>query len=68
MADFYSARSGTIPPLPWTNSAPPLSLASTAPTRSAAAALSEFRVMVLIAVGYFQPVTRGELSKIFGKE
>ena len=42
--------------------------ASTAPTRSAAAALSEFEAMVLTAVGYFQPVTRGELSKIFGKE
>lgn len=42
--------------------------ASTAPTRSAAAALSEFEAMVLMAVGYFQPVTRGELSKIFGKE
>ena len=24
--------------------------------------------MVLMAVGYFQPVTRGDLSKIFGKE
>jgi chromosome segregation and condensation protein ScpB len=24
--------------------------------------------MVLMAVGYFQPVTRGELSKIFGRE
>jgi len=24
--------------------------------------------MVLMAVGYFQPVTRGELSKVFGKE
>jgi chromosome segregation and condensation protein ScpB len=24
--------------------------------------------MVLMAVGYFQPITRGELSKIFGKE
>jgi len=23
--------------------------------------------MVLLAVGYFQPITRGELSKIFGK-
>jgi len=23
--DFYAARSGTIPPLPWTNFAPPLS-------------------------------------------
>lgn len=42
--------------------------ASTAPTRSAAAALSEFEAMVLMAVGYFQPVTRGELSKVFGKE
>lgn len=42
--------------------------ASAAPTRSASAALSEFEAMVLMAVGYFQPVTRGELSKIFGKE
>jgi len=42
--------------------------ASSAPTRSASAALSEFEAMVLMAVGYFQPVTRGELSKIFGKE
>lgn len=25
MDDFYAARSGTIPPLPWTNFAPPLS-------------------------------------------
>ena len=24
--------------------------------------------MVLMAVGYFQPITRSELSKIFGKE
>jgi segregation and condensation protein B len=42
--------------------------ASTAPTRGGAAALSEFEAMVLMAVGYFQPVTRSELSKIFGKE
>lgn len=42
--------------------------ASSAPTRGGAAALSEFEAMVLMAVGYFQPVTRGELSKIFGKE
>ncbi|BCH62392.1 SMC-Scp complex subunit ScpB [Agrobacterium vitis] len=42
--------------------------ASTAPTRGGAAALSEFEAMVLMAVGYFQPVTRTELSKIFGKE
>ncbi len=42
--------------------------ASTAPTRAAAAALSEFEAMVLMAVGHFQPVTRSELSKVFGKE
>ena len=42
--------------------------ASSAPTRGETAALSEFEAMVLMAVGYFQPVTRGELSKIFGKE
>ncbi|QCL77364.1 MULTISPECIES: SMC-Scp complex subunit ScpB [Agrobacterium] len=42
--------------------------ASSAPTRGGAAALSDFEVMVLMAVGYFQPVTRSELSKIFGKE
>lgn len=42
--------------------------ASSAPTRGGAAALSKFEAMVLMAVGYFQPITRGELSKIFGKE
>lgn len=42
--------------------------ASAAPTRGGAAALSEFEAMVLMAVGYFQPITRGDLSKIFGKE
>lgn len=42
--------------------------ASAAPTRGAATMLSEFEAMVLMAVGYFQPVTRGELGKIFGKE
>ena len=42
--------------------------ASTAPTRGGAPALSESEAMVLMAVGYFQPVTRGELSRIFGKE
>lgn len=42
--------------------------ASSAPTRGGAAALSEFEAMVLMAIGYFQPVTRAELSKIFGKE
>ncbi|MBV1785034.1 SMC-Scp complex subunit ScpB [Hoeflea sp.] len=42
--------------------------ASQAPTRGGAAALSEFESMVLMAIAYSQPVTRGELSKIFGKE
>ncbi|PRX08516.1 UNVERIFIED_ORG: segregation and condensation protein B [Martelella mediterranea] len=41
--------------------------ASNAPTRGAATMLSEFESMVLMAVGYFQPITRAELSKIFGK-
>jgi chromosome segregation and condensation protein ScpB len=36
--------------------------------RQGTAALSEFEAMVLMAVGYFQPITRGKLSKIFGKE
>ena len=42
--------------------------ASTAPTRGGAAALSEFEAMVLMAVGYFQPITRRELGKMFGRE
>ncbi len=42
--------------------------ASQASTRSAAPALSDFEAMVLMAVAYFQPITRGDLSKIFGKE
>ncbi|WP_426124242.1 SMC-Scp complex subunit ScpB [Pararhizobium sp. PWRC1-1] len=42
--------------------------ASAAPTRSAASALSQHEAMVLMAVGYFQPVTRGELSAMFGKD
>ena len=42
--------------------------ASSAPTRSATAVLSELESMVLMAIAYFQPVTRSELSKIFGKE
>lgn len=42
--------------------------ASSAPTRSAAAVLSEFESMVMMAVGYFQPVTRNELSRVFGRE
>tara|TARA_R110002020_G_scaffold392426_1_gene602690 strand:- start:545 stop:1228 length:684 start_codon:yes stop_codon:yes gene_type:complete len=42
--------------------------ASMAPTRGGAAALSEFESMVLMSIAYFQPVTRSELSRIFGKE
>jgi segregation and condensation protein B len=42
--------------------------ASFAPTRGGAAPLSETETMVLTAVGYFQPITRAELSEIFGKE
>ncbi|MEW9613428.1 SMC-Scp complex subunit ScpB [Shinella sp. S4-D37] len=42
--------------------------ASQVPTRGAAPALSDFETMVLMAVAYFQPITRGDLSKIFGKE
>jgi segregation and condensation protein B len=42
--------------------------ASAAPTRGGTAALSEFEAMVLMSIAYSQPVTRSELSKIFGKE
>jgi len=42
--------------------------ASQAPTRGGAAALSEFEATVLMSIAYFQPLTRSELSKIFGKE
>lgn len=42
--------------------------ASQASTRSAAPALSDFEAMALMAIAYFQPITRGDLSKIFGKE
>ncbi len=42
--------------------------ASQASTRSAAPALSDFEAMVLMAIAYFQPITRSDLSKIFGKE
>ena len=42
--------------------------ASAAPTRGGGAELSEFESMVLMAIAYFQPITRAELSKIFGKE
>lgn len=42
--------------------------ASAAPTRGGAAALSDAEAMVLVAIGYNQPITRGELSTIFGRE
>ncbi|MBX9459695.1 MAG: SMC-Scp complex subunit ScpB [Rhizobium sp.] len=42
--------------------------ASQASTRSSSASLSEHEAAVLMAIAYLQPVTRGELSKIFGKE
>jgi len=42
--------------------------AAQAPTRSGVARLSEQEAAVLMAIAYLQPVTRGELSKIFGKE
>lgn len=42
--------------------------ASAAPTRAGAAALSEFEAMVLMAIAYSQPITRSEVSKIFGRE
>lgn len=42
--------------------------ASSAPTRGEATILSEFEALVLTAVGYLQPITRSELSKVFGKE
>lgn len=41
--------------------------AAGAPTR-ATADLTTGEAAVLMAIGYFQPVTRAELSKIFGKE
>ncbi|WP_244611190.1 SMC-Scp complex subunit ScpB [Ensifer sp. M14] len=42
--------------------------ASQAPTRSGGARLSEHEAAVLMAIAYLQPVTRGELSKVFGKD
>jgi len=42
--------------------------ASQASTGGGAPALSDFEAMVLVAIAYFQPITRGDLSKIFGKE
>ena len=42
--------------------------ASQASTGGGAPALSDFEAMLLMAIAYFQPITRGDLSKIFGKE
>ena len=42
--------------------------AAQAPTRGGSPMLSDFEAMVLMAIAYFQPITRGDLSKIFGKE
>nr|WP_325265923.1 SMC-Scp complex subunit ScpB [uncultured Rhizobium sp.] len=42
--------------------------ASQASTRSVTASLSENEAVVLAAIAYLQPVTRGELSTMFGKE
>lgn len=42
--------------------------ASQAPTRSSSVSLSEHEAAVLAAIAYLQPVTRGELSNMFGKE
>jgi segregation and condensation protein B len=39
-----------------------------APTRSFSVSLSEHEAAVLAAIAYLQPVTRGELSKMFGRE
>jgi len=46
----------------------PVIRASAVPTRGPSTALSDFEAMVLMAIAYFQPITRGDLSKIFGKE
>ncbi|MCJ7995264.1 SMC-Scp complex subunit ScpB [Rhizobium cremeum] len=46
----------------------PIIRASFAPTRSISANLSEHEAAVLMAIAYFQPVTRAELMKVFGKE
>ncbi len=42
--------------------------ASSLPIRSPSPMLSEFEAMVLMAIGYLQPLTRAELSEVFGKE
>jgi len=42
--------------------------AAQAPTRSSSVSLSEHEAAVLVAIAYLQPVTRRELSTMFGKE
>jgi segregation and condensation protein B len=42
--------------------------ASQISTRSSSASLSEHEAAVLMAIAYLQPVTRGDLSSMFGKE
>ncbi|TAW69515.1 SMC-Scp complex subunit ScpB [Rhizobium ruizarguesonis] len=42
--------------------------AAQAPTRSFPVSLSEHEAALLAAIAYLQPVTRGELSNMFGKE
>ena len=46
----------------------PVIRAAQAPTRSVSPVLSDHEAGVLMAIAYFQPITRGDLSKIFGKE
>jgi segregation and condensation protein B len=41
---------------------------ATVPVRPAVSAVSQFEATVLAAIGYLQPVTRGDLSRIFGRE
>jgi segregation and condensation protein B len=42
--------------------------AAQSPTRSSPVSLSEHEAAVLAAIAYLQPVTRGELSALFGKD
>jgi len=42
--------------------------ASQAPTRSSSVSLSKHESAVLSAIAYLQPVTRGDLSSMFGKQ
>ena len=51
MADFYAARSGTIPPLPWSNFAPPLSIAGIAAANPSYSELDATKHFVLQKYG-----------------